>query len=182
MKVALAALLGIWAPLAAFAQYSEGWKPGQPVSRAVPTASTGFDPKNPQYTAQQPVGGAPVAESQPTGGFVERGIEKMITSGPVKALFDKAGVNVTEKLEAAKKAQAEMWHADIPLIDDDNYDLFVTNETFANEAEESKRVWFFIMWDFPFSCPYKMLTRPQHRTKHGRPDVQVRRQAFRRRV
>lgn len=152
MKVALAAILGLCtAPLAlVHAQYmSEGWKPGQPVAQAAPTTSAGYDPSNPvrpTAAAAPPARGnggaaAPAAQEGEEPGFVDR----LITSGPVQALFSKAGVNITERYEEAKRAQAEMWDERIPIIDDENYEDTISNEVFATPEEEAKRVWFLII-------------------------------------
>jgi hypothetical protein len=152
MKVALVALIGLCAPLATSAQYfSEGWRPGQAVSRTQATTSAGFDPSNPRPTRAVGVpagaGGAPAEDQVEQPGLIDR----LVTSGPVAALFNKAGVNITERYEAAKRAQAEMWDARIPLVDDENYDTFVTHEEFESPEDEAKRVWFFIVYvPFPY--------------------------------
>jgi len=117
--------------LCANAQYfSDGWKPGQPVTREVlPTAVYG----------QQPV--------KPTSaGFASRfSLSNVLTSGPVDSFMGKLGVNMTERLEKAKaEAEAEIWDTRIPLITDDNYDELIVNEPLSAE-EEADRVWFLII-------------------------------------
>lgn len=114
------------------AQYfSEGWKPGQATTQSPNSVPTGG------FVPQPAQGGSPSAQ----GNFLER----MLTSGPLSRLFEKSGVNITERLEAAHRARAEMWDQRIPLITDDNWEDLVANETFASEEEERKRVWFLVM-------------------------------------
>lgn len=117
----------------ASAQYfSEGWKPGQPVSKSAPTAtSAGFTP-----------GAAAATETA----AVKRSLFDLSTyleSGPLKKLFDRSGVNITERLAAARE-QAKIWDDRIPLITDDNYEDIIVNETLTFE-EERDRVWFLVM-------------------------------------
>lgn len=131
----------------ALAQYSEGWKPGQ--ARSQPSTgvnSQGWDPssggrKPPSdgSTSSSSRGGDASSSSQ--GGIVDR----ILTSGPLAALFSSAGVNITEKLAEAHAAQAGMWDMRIPLIHDGNYESLVVNETFTSEEEEKERAWFIIM-------------------------------------
>ncbi|KAL6309775.1 hypothetical protein BKA93DRAFT_719911, partial [Sparassis latifolia] len=115
------------------AQYfSDGWSPGQAVTREAPPP--------PAYTP-----GAPPPESQPAGRGVPSSfdVSNLLTSGPVNSLFSKLGVNLTEKLEQAKK-EADIWDHRIPLITDDNYDEIIVNETLTEEEAED-RVWFLII-------------------------------------
>jgi hypothetical protein len=95
------------------AYLSSGWSPAgtntaaQPAStpsistagdgNAVPTAATGFD-----WTV-------------------------LLKQGPIAEVFKLAGVNVTERLDAARKKVAEApYDTRIPLITDDNYDEIKT--------------------------------------------------------
>jgi hypothetical protein len=145
----------------ACAQYTKGWTPGQPVVRSSkpspsdsdsPSANVGdkasgwspsqggsrklFDLNTDRSGPAQSPG-----REQP-GGIVE----KVLTSGPLAFLFNQAGVNISEKLEAAHEAQAKIWDMRIPLISDANYEEVIKNETFVSEEEERERVWFMIMW------------------------------------
>lgn len=132
-----AAVLGALALGASLVQaqyFSEGWKPGQPVPTPSASASAGFDP-----TAQ--TASTPGTASTGLGGIFER----LMTSPPIASLFNKAGVNITERLAAAHKAQAELWDTRIPFITDDNWQELIVNETFASADEERDRVWFLIM-------------------------------------
>jgi hypothetical protein len=67
----------------------------------------------------------------------------MLSNGPVSQLFNRWGINITERLEAAK-ANTEIWDSRIPLITDDNYNDLIVNEVLTTE-EEKDRVWFLVM-------------------------------------
>ncbi|KAG9039502.1 hypothetical protein FRB95_009082 [Tulasnella sp. JGI-2019a] len=72
-------------------------------------------------------------------------VETLLTTGPIAKLISKAGVNVTEKFEEAKRVAAETgWHLDIPLITDDNYKGLIVDEK-LNEAQLEKRVWLILV-------------------------------------
>ncbi|OSX59329.1 hypothetical protein POSPLADRAFT_1035645 [Postia placenta MAD-698-R-SB12] len=116
--------------LCASAQYfSEGWKPGQPVTyEAVPTAVNGQ-----------------AAPAPTSNGRARFSFSDILTSGPIGSAMGKLGVNLTEKWEKAKaEADAEIWDTRIPLITDDNYDDLIVNEPLGPEEEDS-RVWFMII-------------------------------------
>lgn len=120
--------------LCASAQYfSEGWKPGQPVTyEAVPTAVNGQ-----------------AAPAPTSNGRARFSFSDILTSGPIGSAMGKLGVNLTEKWEKAKaEADAEIWDTRIPLITDDNYDDLIVNEPLSPEEEDS-RVWFMIMYVLP---------------------------------
>ncbi|KAJ7771008.1 hypothetical protein DFH07DRAFT_879541 [Mycena maculata] len=115
------------------AQYfSAGWVPGQAVTAepAAPTAGRGVPP-----TAQNSKPAEPFSFSTLLD------INKILTSEPVKGLFDKAGINITERLEAAAVTP---WDDRIPLITDDNYFDMVVNEQMTEE-EERERTWVIIV-------------------------------------
>ncbi|KAJ7018373.1 hypothetical protein C8F04DRAFT_1016341 [Mycena alexandri] len=114
------------------AQYfSDGWKPGQTVTAE---------------NAAPSVGGAvpPRQDAQPAEPFSFSNLfdlTKVLGSGPVKGLFEKAGINITERLEAAAVMP---WDMRVPLITDENYSDMVVNEELTPEEEE-KRVWAIIV-------------------------------------
>lgn len=125
------------------AQYfSQGWIPGQ---------------KQPEPQLQQ----EPVLESKPTQ-IVEPvkaakpitpfslsnlfDINKILTSEPSVALFNRFGINITERVEASL---AKIWDERVPLITDDNYEDMVVNEILT-EQEEKDRVWVIVMCVFGF--------------------------------
>jgi hypothetical protein len=112
------------------AQYfSAGWTPGQ----AVPTEA----PSHPSFEPATP----PLPP--PRQGESRFSLSYLLSNGPVSQLFERLGVNLTERLEAAK-ADTEIWDSRIPLITDDNYNDIITNEVLTAE-EEKKRVWFLVM-------------------------------------
>ncbi|EIN10933.1 hypothetical protein PUNSTDRAFT_85384 [Punctularia strigosozonata HHB-11173 SS5] len=130
----LTALLGCFAvvaPAYAADYFSDGWKPGQ----AVPThsSSVGFVPgAEPTVRTYQPK-------------TADKIVDRLLSSGPIAGLFSKMGVNVTERMEAARAAQANMWDHRVPLITDDNWRDLLVNEEFSSEEEEKNRVWFIII-------------------------------------
>jgi hypothetical protein len=140
------------APVRAADYFSEGWTPGQAVRSQAPSAA--FVP-GAQPTASQVPGYVPQTQ--------DKIVDKILSSGPVAGLFSKMGVNVTERIEAAKLAQANMWDRRIPLITDDNWRDLLVNEQFASEEEEKSRVWFIIMYVFSHP-PYRSKANPSFST------------------
>lgn len=126
--------------IAVSGQYlSEGWKPGQAVTAtANGYTSAAYSPHN---------SAVPNDDDTPTA---YEGISSLfdltniLQSGPVKSLLDSVGVNITERLEAAKES-ARIWDERIPLITDSNYQEIVLEEKFETLEEERDRVWFFVM-------------------------------------
>jgi hypothetical protein len=129
------------------AQYTAGWTPGQAASRggAVKgSTSSGWAPGAAQATATARVlPASPRADGPPKEFF-----ERLLTTGPLGALLDRAGVNVSEKLAEQKAKQAAMWDARVPLLSDYNFEGIVVNESLS-AAEEAARVWFIIMFVRP---------------------------------
>ncbi|KAJ7098657.1 hypothetical protein B0H15DRAFT_878463 [Mycena belliarum] len=113
------------------AQYfSGGWVPGQAVT-AEPSTPTGAGAPRRKPQQQQ--------DAFSLSSLLD--VNKILTSGPVKGLFEKAGINITEKLEAAAVSP---WDDRIPLITDDNYHDVVVNEAMSEE-EEKDRVWVIVV-------------------------------------
>ncbi|KAJ8516651.1 hypothetical protein ONZ45_g6070 [Pleurotus djamor] len=127
MKLAsLSIALGLCISAANADYFSAGWSPGQPVP-------TGDDTPLPTYTPTQH------SETQkPQGGILER----VLSSGPFASLFERAGVNISEKIAQAQNNA--LWDERIPLITDSNYEETIVNETLTEEEEE-KRVWFLVI-------------------------------------
>lgn len=119
------------------AQYfSDGWKPGQPVRKA----GTG-------YTIQpSPTHVAGVPEQTASAQKSPFDLSTYLEMGPIKSLFSRAGVNITERLEAARLQQDELWDSRIPLITDDNYKDLIEEEEFGSLEEEKDRLWFIVMF------------------------------------
>ncbi|KIY51684.1 hypothetical protein FISHEDRAFT_9438, partial [Fistulina hepatica ATCC 64428] len=123
------------AAASASAQYfSEGWKPGQPVptgyinSPGRPAANDGGDNG---AGVEAGVGGKDHVS------LFDFDFNTILQSAPVAALFAKAGINITERIEAAANS---FWDERIPLITDDNWRDLIINEP-LDEQEEAKRVW-----------------------------------------
>lgn len=114
------------------AQYfSAGWTPGQAVPTVTPDTSS-FDPK-----------AKSAAFPPPREGESRFSLSYILSTGPAAQLFDRLGINITERLEAAKN-NTEIWDRRIPLITDDNYNDFIVNEVLTEE-EEKNRVWLLMM-------------------------------------
>jgi len=118
------------------AQYiSEGWKPGQPLTRDVPPAAhtPGARPDGGNIPAKK--------EQRSLGSFFD--LSRLLETGAVSSLLGKAGINVTESLKEAR-AKASPWDERIPLINDDTWGDMVLNEPLTAEEEE-KGLWFLII-------------------------------------
>ena len=112
------------------AQYfSDGWTPGQAVPTATPDSSS-FSPKS----ASLP---------PPRQGESRFSLSYMLSAGPAAQLLNRLGINITERLEAARN-NSEIWDGRIPLITDDNYNDLIVNEVLTEEEEKS-RVWLLLM-------------------------------------
>lgn len=121
------------------AQYvSEGWKPGQAAPRNQ-EAGHAYDPS----TAKNHGDAKPNEETARKASIFD--LSSYLESGPIKALFNRAGVNITEKLAAARDL-AKIWDERIPLIDDSNYEDVIVEEQFQSLEEERDRVWFIVMY------------------------------------
>ncbi|KAK7470150.1 hypothetical protein VKT23_001590 [Stygiomarasmius scandens] len=133
-----------WLSLAFFASvnaqyFSEGWKPGQ----AVPSDAPNLAPP-PAFTPgirHAP----PKTESSPSskGPF---DLSRILSSGPVVSLFEKAGINITDKLSRMKAESP--WDPRIPLITDNNYEEVIVNEPLSKQ-EEQDRTWVLIVSGAP---------------------------------
>jgi len=70
-------------------------------------------------------------------------LTNLLATGPVASLAARVGINITEKLAAAKSRK--FWDDRVTLIDDDNYEDLIVNETMT-EDEEKVRMWFVVMY------------------------------------
>lgn len=122
------------------AQYfSAGWSPGQK------------QPEPQQTIASKPAAEPVKATTNPLNLLNLFDINKILTSGPSVALFNRFGINITERIEAA--SLEKIWDERVPLITDDNYDDLIVNEALT-EQEEIDRVWIIVMYVF-FSYPFR---------------------------
>ncbi|KAI5893578.1 uncharacterized protein SCHCODRAFT_02622185 [Schizophyllum commune H4-8] len=114
------------------AQYfSEGWDPSKPI----PTSSYGK--AKPAAAEGEAAASAPADEPlTPSKLFSYLDSEKLLHTKPAQYLFEKLGMNITEKLDQAKG----IWDDRIQLITDDNYEELIVNEPLTEE-EEHERVW-----------------------------------------
>jgi hypothetical protein len=111
------------------AQYfSSGWTPGQ----AVPTNT----PASPLAAETRPLPPPSQAQSPFSLSYI-------LSTGPVSQLFDRFGINITERLEVAR-TNSDIWDTRVPLVTDDNFNDLIVNEVFTDE-EEKHRVWLLIM-------------------------------------
>lgn len=110
------------------AQYfSAGWTPGQVVPSDVPSASAS------SFKTDTPLPSPREGESR----------SSLSSTGPIAQLFNRLGINITERLQAAQ-ANLEIWDGRVPLITDENYNDVIVNEALTEE-EAKNRVWFLLM-------------------------------------
>ncbi|KAI9513300.1 hypothetical protein F5148DRAFT_972014 [Russula earlei] len=115
-----------------YAQYfSPGWSPGQAIPTDAPSAAA-YEPG----TGTNPL-------PPPRSGESRFSLSYILSNGPVSQLFDRLGINISERLDAAQ-AGLETWDNRIPLVTDDNYNDLIVNEALTTE-EEKERVWFIII-------------------------------------
>lgn len=120
------------------AQYfSEGWAPGKAVPKS--TASTTSFGVPGSTTASKPKPGLPSLKEL----LSMLDLTNLLATGPVTSLAARAGINITQKLADIKLRK--FWDDRITLIDDDNYEDLIVNESFAEE-DEKDRVWFVVMY------------------------------------
>jgi hypothetical protein len=115
------------------AQYfSAGWVPGQAVPTDTPASSSSS------------LGAETTSLPTPRQGQSHFGLSYILSTGPVSSFFDRLGINITERLEAAREANPGVWDGRIPLVTDDNFNDLIVNEELTDE-EEKHRVWLLIM-------------------------------------
>jgi len=114
------------------AQYfSAGWTPGQAVPTDIPEPTTSS------------LGAETTPLPPPLQGQSRFDLSYILSSGPVSRFLNRFGVNITERLEAAR-AFPEIWDSRIPLVTDDNFNELIADEELTDE-EEKQRVWLLIM-------------------------------------
>lgn len=151
MKLSLAAFSLLALVASTSAQYfSAGWTPGQKQP----------EPHSPETvdTKPEPPIAKPAKVSAPFSLLNLFDTEKLLTSGPSVALFNRFGINITERLEAS--LLAKIWDERVTLLTDDNYNDVVVNEVLT-EQEEEDRVWIIVMYvslPIEFLCPPFSLT------------------------
>lgn len=118
------------APLVSAQYFSAGWQPGQPVQHTQDVPAPSYTPG-----AEQPQ--APSSPPQPKSLSELFSINTLLTLPPVASIFERFGINITERVALAK---ANLWDERIPLITDENYQDLIVNEPLT-EQEEKERVW-----------------------------------------
>ena len=125
--------------------------------------SAGWSPEQKQLEAKQPVPSKPVSvaaepatAASPLSPLNVFDTTKILRSGPSVALFNRFGINITERMETA--SLAKIWDERVPLITDDNYDHLIINEALT-EQEELDRVWIIAMHvSFHIHCAVVLIT------------------------
>ena len=113
------------------AQYfSAGWTPGAPVHDNEYAAPT----DRPEAPATSEPSSSEGSTSSSRLSLFNFDFEKLVTSGPVSDVFNRIGVNLTDRIEKARAA-ADFWDHRVPLITDDNYDELIVNEQLTSEDE-----------------------------------------------
>jgi hypothetical protein len=112
--------------------FSSGWSPGA-------TATGGVTAPSPALTGSQ----AEATSTTSSGGGGGFDWTVIVKQGPIGDLFKFAGINVTERLEQARKSAAANVPYDvrIPLITDENYESLVKEEGDPNRDD----TWFMIV-------------------------------------
>jgi hypothetical protein len=128
LKIAPMRLLPLLAlaPLVAAEYFSAGWQPGQP---AHPTQA----PPAPTYTPSPP-------SSKGLSDLFS--LNTLLTLPPVAGLFDRFGINITERVALSR---ADLWDERIPFITDHNYNDLIVNEALTEE-EQASRVWLLVVY------------------------------------
>ncbi len=117
------------------AQYfSAGWVPGQAVPTDTPAPAS----------SSSSLGAETTSLPTPRQSQSRFGLSYILSTGPVSSFFDRLGINITERLEAAREVNSEVWDGRIPLVTDDNFNDLIVNEVLTDE-EEKHRVWLLIM-------------------------------------
>jgi hypothetical protein len=134
MKLSLALLALVASSNAQY--FSAGWSPGQ--KQPEPQS-----PEHPFDSTNTPVPIAEPVKTTPLSLLNLFDTTKLLTSGPSVSLFNRFGINITERIEAS--SLVHMWDERVPLITDDNYEDLVVNEVMT-EQEEADRVWIIVMY------------------------------------
>jgi hypothetical protein len=138
MKLPLAILA--LAP-ASQAYLSEGWKPGQPVTR-YPTPSTTLNNPYPTAVSSSSESAHKPWSIQDLRNF---SVESILVSKGVSQVLSHFGLNITERLQKAREGVIPRFATDVPLITDRNYEDLIFNEEFEFEEDEENRAWA-ILW------------------------------------
>ncbi|KAF8806259.1 hypothetical protein BYT27DRAFT_7168667 [Phlegmacium glaucopus] len=139
MKLSLATVTFLALVASSSAQYfSAGWTPGQKQPEHQPPQESQViaSVTKPSPIPEPPVKATPFSLSNLLD------INRVLTTGPSVALFNRFGINITERVEASRLEN--IWDIRVPLITDDNYNDLIVNETLT-EQEEKDRVWIIVI-------------------------------------
>ena len=125
-----ALLASFWSPCHGY--FSQGWQPGQPVTKYL-TATSTATAHDAISTGLTTTGGAPV-ESR-SWKDLKFGLEDILTSGPISSALMRFGFNVSERLASAGVGAPRFTHA-IPLVTDSNYEDLIYHEEFPSDGEK----------------------------------------------
>jgi len=143
MKLSLATISLLALAGSSNAQYfSAGWRPGQAAQET--TAASVPEPSSTPEAAE------PAQPPKPFSLSNLFDFNRILTSEPATALFNKVGINITDKVQNA--LATKIWDDRVQLITDDNYKELIVNESMTEE-EEKDRVWFIVVYVYCYEYP-----------------------------
>jgi hypothetical protein len=120
-------------PLVSAQYFSAGWKPGQAIHDTQEAPAPTFIPGAQQQSSHPP--------AQPQKLSELFSINTLLTFPPVVSVFERFGINITERVALSK---ASLWDERIPVINDENFQELIVHENLTEE-EEKERVWIAVM-------------------------------------
>ncbi|KAF8076755.1 hypothetical protein FPV67DRAFT_1472562 [Lyophyllum atratum] len=115
------------------AQYfSAGWKPGQP--QETPSSPAPIPQKQKEATPDR-------LSPSKLASYLD--ITTLLSTGPVVSLFERLGINITERLADATE-RAKVWDDRVTLIRDDNFQELIVDEPLTQQ-EEQDRTWILVI-------------------------------------
>lgn len=116
--------------------YSEGW--------ATEAAAAETAPSTFSLTAlTESTTSLPAASTPPSSPWFDW--TRLVKSGPIYNLLTRAGVNITQHLDAvSQRVNEKPWDPRIPMITDENWEDMVLNEPLFPEDEKG-RTWFMVV-------------------------------------
>ena len=118
--------------------YSEGWAAEAAAAETAPSPST-FSLTAPTESTTS----LPAASTPPSSPWFDW--TRLVKSGPIYNLLTRAGVNITQHLDAvSQRVNEKPWDPRIPMITDENWEDMVLNEPLFPEDEKG-RTWFMVV-------------------------------------
>ncbi len=120
--------------------YSEDWD----LSTAAEAAAAETAPSTSSLTAlTESTTSLPAASAPSSSPWFDW--TRLVTSGPIYHLLTRAGVNVTQHLDAVtQRVNEKPCDPRVPMITDENWEHMVLNESLSPE-EEKDRTWFMVV-------------------------------------